>query len=182
VTQRVFIDGKPATSYTFDYSDIDGQDFVAYQVTASFQDDYYISSASTSDIVIVGQPETLPFVDSFTDGNYAQMWAVDPDSQGDFMNGTLWDNELQTNADAEEGVEPEYLNSQDADNGFFLFLPYQKDATYGFFSTKIDISGAANPVFEFFLSGQRQCARCQTRCRRQAFRGCQKSESQGKSH
>ncbi len=142
------------TSYTFDYSDIDGQDFVAYQVTASFQDDYYISSASTSDIVIVGQPETLPFVDSFTDGNYAQMWAVDPDSQGDFMNGTLWDNELQTNADADEGVEPEYLNSQDADNGFFLFLPYQKDATYGFFSTKIDISGAANPVFEFFYQGK----------------------------
>lgn len=141
------------TSYTFDYSDATAQDFVAYQVTADI-DNYYTSLAATSDIVIIGEPEKTPFVDSFTDGYYQQAWAVFPDSQGQMMNGTILDNELQTNADAEEGTAPEFLNSQDADNGFFLFMPIEKDAAYGFFSTKIDISKAADPVFEFYYQGK----------------------------
>ena len=141
------------TSYTVDYSDVSEQDFVAFQVTAGVDETYY-SLASTSDIVVVGEPATMPFGDSFTDGYYAQAWMVDPASTGTFMQGTFVDNELQTNTDADEGVEPEYLNSQDGDNGFFLFIPVSPDASYGFCSAKIDISGAANPVYEFYYQGQ----------------------------
>lgn len=142
-----------ATSFTFDYSDFAGQDFVAYQVTAGIDETYY-SEAATSDIVIIGDPEPLPFYESFADASYAQAWAIDLESQGNTYCGVLYDNELQTNADAEPGVEPEFLNSHDADNGFFYFMPIDKDSSYGFFSTKIDISKAANPVYEFFYQGK----------------------------
>ena len=141
------------TSYTLDYSDVTEQDFVAFQVTAGVDETYY-SLASTSDIIVVGEPSQLPFYDSFTDGYYQQAWVVDPSSNGTFMQGTFLDNELQTNTDAEEGVEPEYLNSQDGDNGFFLFLPVEPYASYGFYSAKIDISKAANPVYEFYYQGK----------------------------
>ena len=141
------------TSYTFDYSNITDQDFVAFQVTAGVDETYY-SLASTSDIIVVGEPAELPFCDSFTDGYYQQAWVVDPASTGTFMQGTFLDNELQTNTDAEEGVEPEYLNSQDGDNGFFLFLPVEPYASYGFYSAKIDISKATTPVYEFYYQGK----------------------------
>lgn len=141
------------TSITLDYSDYTEQDFVAFQVTAGIDEMWY-SLAATSDIVIVGDPEILPFTESFANARYEQAWAIDPESTTEsVMVGTLYDNELQTNA-ADETAEPEYINSQDGDNGFFFIMPMQKDAVYGFFSTKIDISGAANPVFEFYYQGQ----------------------------
>lgn len=141
------------TSVTFDYSDVKEQDFVAYQVTAGIDETYY-SLDTSSNIVVIGQPEALPFYESFADGNYSHMWVVDPESQGQVMNGTLYDNELQTNTDADEGVEPEYLNSQDADNGFFLFMPIDINSSYGFYSAKISLAGADNPVFEFWYQGK----------------------------
>ena len=141
------------TSITFDYSDFDGQDFVAYQVTAGIDEMYY-SLEATSDIVIVGDPELLPFGESFSNAYYSQVWAIDPESTSSgILCGTLYDNELQTNAE-DYDAEPEYLNSQDGDNGFFYIMPMEKDAVYGFFSTKIDISAAANPVFEFWYQGK----------------------------
>ncbi len=140
------------TSATFDYSDVVEQDFVAYQVTAGV-DEYYSLDAS-SNILVIGQPEQLPFYESFADARYSQMWVVDPAGQGQVMQGTVYDNELQTNADADEGVEPEYLNSHDADNGFYFFMPIDKNASYGFYSTKISIKDAANPVFEFWYQGK----------------------------
>ncbi len=141
------------TSVSFDYSDAVEQDFVAYQVTAGIDETYY-SLETNSNIVVIGQPEMLPFSESYADGYYSQMWVVDPESQGQVMNGTVYDNELQTNSDADEGVEPEYLNSQDADNGFFLFMPIDINSSYGFYSTKISLEGAENPVFEFWYQGK----------------------------
>lgn len=141
------------TSYTFDYSDFKGQDFVAFQVTAGIDETYY-SLESTTDIVTIGTPDALPWHESFSDAYYAQLWAIDPASTtSDVMCGTVYDNELQTNME-DEGAEPEYLNSQDSDNGFFYFMPLEKDAVYGFFSTKIDVSKAENPVFEFYYQGK----------------------------
>lgn len=140
------------TSATFDYSDVVEQDFVAYQVTAGV-DDYY-SLDTSSNIVVIGQPEQLPFYESFANAKYSQMWVVDPESEGQVMNGTVYDNELQTNADADEGVEPEYLNSQDADNGFFFFMPIDINSKYGFYSTKISLAGADKPVLEFWYQGK----------------------------
>lgn len=137
---------------TFDFSGLETQDFAAYQVTAGVGENYSLDE--TSNIVIVGQPEKLPFYESFADGYYSQAWAVDLESKGNVMNGTVFDNELQTNADADEGVEPEYLNSHDADNGFFYMMPVDENSAYGLFSTKISLEGAENPVFEFFYQGK----------------------------
>lgn len=141
------------TSYSIDFSDFNGQDFVAYQVTACVGE-YNASLATTSAIVVIGEPEHLPFHESFSDCYYQQDWVVDPESSGQVMDGLLYDNELQTNADAEEGTEPTFLNSQDGDNGFYLSIPYEKDASRGFYSTKIDISKADNPVFQLFYQGK----------------------------
>lgn len=141
------------TSYTFDYSDFEGQDFVAFQVTSGIDEIYY-SLESTSDIVCVGQPDALPWHESFSNAYYSQLWAIDPESSYyGVMCGTVYDNELQTNME-DEDAEPEYLNSQDDDNGFFFFLPTEKDAMYGFFSTKISLAGTASPVFEFYYQGK----------------------------
>lgn len=141
------------TSVVFDYSGAAEQDFVAYQVTAGVDETYY-SLETNSNIVVIGQPEALPFYESFADGYYSQMWVVDPESQGQVMNGTVYDNELQTNSDADEGVEPEYLNSHDADNGFFLFMPIDINSSYGFYSAKVSLAGAEKPVLEFWYQGK----------------------------
>lgn len=141
------------TSATFDYSDVTEQDFVAYQVTAGVDETYY-SLDTSSNIVVIGQPEKLPFYESFADARYSQMWVVDPDSDGQVMQGTSNDNEIQTNSDAEEGVAPEYLNSHDADNGFYFFMPIDANSSYGFYSTKISIKDAAHPVLEYWYQGK----------------------------
>lgn len=141
------------TSYTFDYSDMTDQDFVAYQVTAGVGE-YYYSLASTSDIVTVGEPYQLPWAESFSDAYYSQMWLIDPASTTSaVMCGTMPDKYLQTNM-ADEGADPEYLNSHDGDNGFFYIMPFEKDAVYGFSSAKIDVSAVEKPVFEFFYQGK----------------------------
>lgn len=140
------------TTATFDYPDLKGQDFVAFQVTAGVG--YYYSDAVSTSIAVVGDPDVMPWKESFSDGMYAQLWAVDPESSySGIMCGTVYDNELQTNLEDEE-AEPEYLNSQDGDNGFFFVMPYEKDARYGFFSGRVDISAASNPVLEFWYQGK----------------------------
>lgn len=141
------------TSYTFTYDDLQGQDFVAYQITAGVGETYY-SLAANSDIITVGAPDAAPFFESFADCRYQNIWVVDPRSAGQSYEGLVYDNELQTNADAPEGTAPEYLNSQDADNGFYYWMPMEKDATYGFYSAKIDISALQNPVYEFWYQGK----------------------------
>lgn len=141
------------TSCTFDYSDMAEQDFVAYQVTAGVGE-YYYSLESTSGIAVVGPSYPLPYHESFHDGGYDRIWAVDPqsDSYG-VMCGTVLDHSLQTNAE-EEDAEPVYLNSQDRDNGFFFILPMRKDALYGMMSGKISLQGAQSPVLEFYVQGK----------------------------
>ncbi len=140
------------TSYTFDYSDWVEQDFVAYQVSAGFGEFY--SMANSSDIVLAGPAEKLPFCESFENAGYDQIWAVDPGSSyNGWMVGTVYDNDLQMNA-GDEGVEPIYLNSHDGDNGFFFAMPMEKDAVYGLQSGKIELSGAVTPVLEFHMQGK----------------------------
>lgn len=142
------------TSYTFDYSETAGQDFVAYQITAGIEELYLYSPESVTDICVIGEPDGLPFTESFADAYYSQVWMVDPEStSGGYMAGTLYDNEIQINTD-DEDAEPEYLNSQDGDNGFFMFLPMEKDAAYGFSSVKVDLSKAAHPVLDFMYQGK----------------------------
>lgn len=145
------IGSTTGTSFTIDFGDIEGQDFAAYQVTACVGE-YNASMGVTSDIVVVGKPDALPFFESFADCHYHQMWVVDPESNGQVMEGLFYDDELRTNYDDDDN--PTYLNSQDSDNGFYLMIPYEKDASYGFYSAKIDISSAANPAFQLFYQGK----------------------------
>lgn len=131
-------------SHTFDYSDLKDQDFVAYEITA-WIDDAYVSAPYQcyTNVVVVGDPYNLPWSESFHDGKYAQMWGVSMGStSGNIIAGTLYDDE----------IEP--LASQDGDNGFFVIMPTGKDAKYGIYSGKIDVSKASKPVLEFNYRGK----------------------------
>lgn len=68
-----------ATSYEFDYSALSGQDFVAYQLTAGMDEIWY-SLPVNSNIVCVGQPQALPFIESFATGKQTFPWCIDPNS------------------------------------------------------------------------------------------------------
>lgn len=144
-----------ATSYTFDYSDVTEQDFIAYQVTAGYDtDDYsYYSTEGVSNILTYGPAEVMPFKESFADAYYESVWVTDLGSSKNVHVGTVDDTTLQTNAD-DPDAEPVYLTSQDGDNGFFYFLPMEKDDMYGMMSLAVDLSEAVNPVLEFWAQGK----------------------------
>ncbi|MCH5346587.1 MAG: choice-of-anchor J domain-containing protein [Muribaculaceae bacterium] len=139
------------TSVTFDYDTLEGQDFVAFQVTAGY--DYYYSLDVSSNIVTVGAPDVLPWRESWADGRFQNTWCVDPKSGYNVIATTMNDNELQLNADDPDAA-PVYLNSQDADNGFYLILPMEKNEIYGIFSPKFTLEGSASPVLDFYYQGK----------------------------
>lgn len=128
------------------------QDFLAYQVTAG--NDVGYSLEGESNVVVSGPADTLPWHESFSQCYYGQAWMQDLMGRGNVNTGLWYDNELQTNTDAPDGTEPEYMHPHDLDDGFMLLLPYAKDDCFGINSVKIDISAAAHPVFEFFYQGQ----------------------------
>lgn len=141
------------TSYTFTYPDLEGQDFVAYQVTAGYGD--YYSLDNSSNILTVGEPDKLPFTESFRNGRYDGLWLVDPESTSRNQSvGTVDDGYFPSLIDPEDPDAPAPLTSQDGDNGFFYWLPMENGAMYGLVSTRVDISGATNPVLEFWYQGQ----------------------------
>lgn len=141
------------TSYTFTYPDLKGQDFVAYQVTAGYGENYSLDTSSN--ILTVGEPDKLPFKESFADARYDMIWLVDPNSTSENQSlGTVDDNYFPSLIDPEDPEAPAPLTSQDGDNGFFYWLPIDNTAMYGMVSTRVDISGAANPVLEFWYQGQ----------------------------
>lgn len=140
-----------ATSVTFDYSDLDGQDFFAYQVTAGM-DEYYYSLDNSSNITVAGKPYDLPFHESFANAFFTHVWASDPAQTSHVMSGTVTDSDLQTNSDDEE-AEPEYLTSQDQDNGFYYVMPYDLNQVWGMQSLCANIKGTTHPVLDFFYQG-----------------------------
>lgn len=139
------------TSYTFDYSDATGPDFIAYQVTAGYKSNY--SLEGVSDIITYGPALKMPFKESFANAYYESVWVTDLNSSRSVMAGTVDDTSLQTNAD-DPDAEPQYLTSQDNDNGFFYFLPMEKDDLYGLMSLPVSIEGAKNPILEFYAQGK----------------------------
>ncbi len=141
------------TSVELSYPDLKGQDFVAYQVTAGYNEDY--SSETSSDIVIVGTPAALPFTESFTNGLFDGLWCFDPaTSSSGQQYGTVTDSYFASLIDPEDPDAPEPLKSFDGDNGFYYWLPMEKDVMLGLMSLRADISTAANPVLEFRYQGQ----------------------------
>lgn len=142
-----------ATSYTFDYSDYTAQDFVAYQVTAGYNDYYSLDCASN--IVTVGKPDAMPFVESFTDGYYQNVWVMDQNTSYSGQDyGTVDDNYFSSLIDPEDPEAPTPLTSQDKDNGFFYWMPIEKDVMVGMQSVRVNISNASKPVLDFWYQGQ----------------------------
>ncbi len=141
------------TSITLSYPELVGQDLVAYQVTAAYGELYSLDTASN--IEIVGTPSALPFTESFTDGFYDGLWALDPKtgSQGQRY-GTMDDSYFSSIIDPDDPEAPAPLTSHDGDNGFYYWLPMEKDVMWGLLSLRADISKAANPVLEFWYQGQ----------------------------
>lgn len=63
------------TSIKLDYPDLKGQDFVAYQVTAGYGENY--SDYTNSAIVTIGEPDKLPYTESFADSHFKNIWLID---------------------------------------------------------------------------------------------------------
>lgn len=139
------------TQITFDYSDAASQDFYAYQVTAGVDDNYSLSA--NSNVSAIGAPAALPFRESFAGGMYDGMWLSDTDGQGQNA-GTITDDYFASLFDPTDPEAPSPVASQDGDGGFHLWLPYQTGAKYGLVSLRADLSGAQQPVLEFWYQGK----------------------------
>lgn len=141
------------TTLTLSYPDLVGQDFVAYQVTAGYEDNYSLDNSS--EIALVGTPASLPFTESFAHGLYEGLWALDPatDYRGQ-QYGTITDDYFAGLVDPDDPDSPQPLKSFDGDNGFFYWLPYENNVMVGLMSLRADISKAKNPVLEFRYQGQ----------------------------
>ncbi len=141
------------TSVTIDFP-AETQDFYAYQVTAGYGDYYSLDTASN--IVVAGTPSTLPLLESFKDGYYDGYWLIDQESTGaNTQNwGTVDDSFFAGLFDPDDPEAPMPLKSQDGDNGFYYWLPYEKDAMFGLVSTRVSIANSENPVLEFWYQGQ----------------------------
>ena len=117
------------TSIKLDYPDLKGQDFVAYQVTAGYGENY--SDYTNSAIVTIGEPDKLPYTESFADSHFKNIWLIDPQSDNENqMAGTIDDSYFPSIIDPDDPEAPVPLTSQDGDNGFFYWLPYEKDVMY----------------------------------------------------
>lgn len=140
------------TSYQLSFPDLEGQDFVAYQVTAG-NGDYY-STETSSNIITIGKPAKMPFAESFADGRYDGLWLIDPATSGMQQYGTVDDGYFASLIDPDDPEAPKPLTSQDGDNGFYYWMPVDKDAMLGLQSVRVDLSDAVNPVFDIWYQGQ----------------------------
>lgn len=141
------------TSLHLSYPELEGQDLFAYQVTAGYENNYSLDNASN--IAIVGTPAELPFTESFPGGKYEGLWALDPATNYNGQQyGTITDDYFAGLIDPDDPDSPEPLKSFDGDNGFFYWLPYEKDVMVGLMSLRADISKAVNPVLDFRYQGQ----------------------------
>lgn len=145
------------TSYTFDYAGKDfgdeGQDFVAYQITASYtvgNVEYASNPGTNSNILTVGQPYSLPFSESYPDATPEHtLWGIDyADTRPNSEFALFGENQFFEEYDAEDN--PIYINSQDGDGGFIVLGSETNGLKIGFYSGMIDISGTTNPALEFY--------------------------------
>lgn len=144
---------KGSTSYTFDYSDLEAQDFVAYQVTAGYGE--YYSLDTSSNIVVVGKPDQAPFTESFTDGSYDKVWVLDPQTSYSGQDyGTVDDSYFESLLDPDDPESPKPLKSQDGDNGFFFWMPIETDVMWGLQSVRVDLTKTKNPVLDVWYQGK----------------------------
>lgn len=141
------------TSVRLEYSDLIGQDFVAYQVTAGYGEKYSLDCASN--IATIGVPEVMPFTESFANCNYENRWLIDPKTSYGYQSYSIIDDSyFESIIDPNDPEAPKPLKSQDGDNGFYFWMPFEKNDMMGLISVRTDISKAVNPVLEFWYQGQ----------------------------
>lgn len=141
------------TSVTLEYPDLKDQDFVAYQVTAGYGENYSLDCASN--IATIGKPGVMPFAESFPNCFYENLWLIDPKTTYGYQSyGKVDDSYFESIIDPDDPDAPKPLKSQDGDNGFYYWMPVEKDDMMGLISVRTDISNAANPVLEFWYQGQ----------------------------
>ncbi len=145
-----------ANSYVFDYSNKDfgaeGQDFVAFQVTAAYnvgQQELASYPGTNSNILAVGKPWSLPFSETFPDATPEHtLWGIDYAGTSPRAEFAVYgDNQYFEEYD--ENDNPVYINSQDADGGFIVMGAESNGYKVGIYSGMIDISGTTTPVLEF---------------------------------
>lgn len=145
-----------ANSYVFDYSNKDfgaeGQDFVAFQVTAAYnvgQQELASYPGTNSNILAVGKPWNLPFSETFPDATPEHtLWGIDYAGTSPRAEFAVYgDNQYFEEYD--ENDNPVYINSQDADGGFIVMGAESNGYKVGIYSGMIDISGTTTPVLEF---------------------------------
>jgi len=144
-------------SYAFDYAGRDfgeeGQDFVAFQVTASYTVDgreYASYPGTNSNILAVGTPYPLPFSESFPEATPEHtLWGIDyagTNHRAEFA--VYGDNQYFEEYDLDDN--PIYINSQDGDGGFLVMGAESNGYKIGIYSGMVDISGTTTPVLEFY--------------------------------
>lgn len=119
----------------------EGQMGVAYTVQAYSNPDAYSSSDTKSEPVVIGNPYTGSFAESFAGGKTATtLWNFVPDTEAHAWKPVT---SCYSNPSCEEG--------QDSDGGFLQYTTasYYRDRNY--LSPVIDMSGAQNPVIEFYI-------------------------------
>lgn len=121
-----------STSYTFDYSGMSGQDFVAYQLTAGMDEIWY-SLPVNSNIVCVGQPHALPFSESFASGKQTFPWCVDPASSPYVSTAIIKDDNKPIGT---------------PDNGYLRLTTKKADQIFSLTSVKIEKTA---PQHEMYL-------------------------------
>ncbi len=118
------------TSFTTTIDETGEQGYVMYAVFAGNAKGY--SAAGISNFAIKGAPYTLPYTESFDNGEHNTFWgAVVPD-----------DSYASWGVTYEDGVGGK--------SGYASFSGGQPGNEARFFSGKIDLSEAVNPVLEFY--------------------------------
>jgi len=134
---QVVAEGLSSTSYKDVVCDNDaGQQFIYYAVSAYTEGGE--SENAYSDLVAVGAPYELPYMESFPNGSMSHIFGVEDDelNPGSWING---------NDQSIEGIK-----SQDNDNGFLIYYSQWPGASSTVYSGQILLENTTNPELTFY--------------------------------
>lgn len=142
----VIAEGLTECSATDNYSrEGEGQDLISYTVIAV--NEAGNSTAGTSNKVLIGNPYTGEYAESFAGYKYTtSTWQIVDGSS------TMWTTTSSTY------YSPAISTAQDGDNGFAKFYNYSKGATQRLVSPIINVSDMQNPRLSFYLYQDAACS------------------------
>lgn len=120
----------------------EGQTYVSYTVTAYGSADTYTGSDSESDAVMLGNPYTGRYAESFAGAEASTLtWCFGPEG----ASYSAWRPASSSYS------SPVCREGQDGDGGFLLFTPSTYSDGTEYISPLIDMTGASNPTLEFHI-------------------------------